>query len=605
MFTEDIDRYPIHELMKERLGYVIPPASLTGDWERLGPDRREPIRRLAERYREEPYAQLTAAQYMAFARTGNRGIMEAPYFQRRKKLIAAVMGVCAGDEPQDDLDAVVDGLWLICEETSWVISAHNAGEHDGVEPRAYMPLPDPERPYVDLFAAQTAMILALTCQLLSEQLDDIAPLIRRRVRSEIERRVIVPFETRDDFWWLGFIRKDLCNWTPWIVSDVAFAAFFCVEDRRRLCDLLDRACRAMDRYLDVIPEDGGCDEGVGYWNMATGAVLDFLQLLEDQLGSWRFGRVEKLRRMAHFPLDMWLGGDWFANFGDCDARPDVPGERLQYAGKRLKMPELIDFGTLFRGDPTDAVSDTPQFWRLTNNLKAPPKDVNAIEPPEEAWLQDLEIRSLTRDGVTLVAKGGANFGSHNHNDCGSFILFVDGEPQIVDAGNMTYSRKTFSEQRYTLWNIRSKYHNVPMIGKHEQLEGTQRRARDVRPEADGLSMDIAAAYPESAGVIALHRQFTLDAQGKLTLKDAVELSAPADVTEAFLLRNPPEISGSGVVSGRIRIVANAPMSIGVEEIPVTDPRMARNYPGSLWRVTFTSASAKAHNMQFEIGRMHR
>lgn len=565
----------------------------------LSPSDRAALAHLAQRYQDEPYAQLTARQYMAFARTGERGVMETPYFQRRRKLIAALMGVCAGVEPEMNLDTVVDGIWLICEETSWVISAHNGGEHDGVEKRAPLPLPDPEKPYVDLFAAQTAMILSLACRLLSEQLDGVTPLLRRRVRDEIERRILTPFETRDDFWWMGVIRKDLCNWTPWIVSNVALAACAWVDDEVRLEKLLERASVMVGRYMDGIPEDGGCDEGVGYWNLATGAVLDYLQLLETRPDA-RFDRIEKLKNMARYPLDMWLGGDWFANFGDCDARPEVPGERLQYAGRRLDMPELIAFGARFRGDPVDPILDTPQLSRLLNNLAHPPVDAGKIEPPAEAWLPNLEIRKLHRGGATLVAKGGMNEGSHNHNDCGGFIYFANGEPQIVDAGNMTYSRKTFSEDRYTLWNIRSKYHNVPLIGEYEQAAGAQYRAREVVPTEDGLRLDIAGAYPPEAGVTALGRAFALDANGALTLRDEIELSVPRTVTETFLLRHEPRREGAALVSGPMRIVPNRPSEIAVEEIPVTDPRMAKNFPGSLWRAAFTLPAARRHKIGFRI-----
>ena len=603
MFREDLDRRPASELMNERRGCLFPPARLRDAWKGMGPDRLEPVLRLAERYRPEPYAQLTAGQYMAFARTGERAVMEAPYFQRRRKLIAALMGACASDEPEEDLDLVVDGIWLICEETSWVVSAHNGGEHDGVEKRAPQPLPDPQKPYVDLFAAQTAMILSLACQLVGDALDTVTPLIRHRVRAEVERRVLIPFETRDDFWWMGFIRKDLCNWTPWIASNVALTAAVWVEDLPRLAKLLERAARMVDRYLDVIPEDGGCDEGVGYWGLATGAVLDFLQLLERQLGGFQFGRVEKLARMARFPLSMWLGDEWFANFGDCDARPEVPGERLQYAGERLDLPELAALGARFRGETTDPILDTPQLWRLMNNLFAPQRDAGAIEPPNEAWLEDLEIRRLTRGGVTLVAKGGANAGSHSHNDCGSFIIFANGEPQIVDAGNMIYTRKTFSEDRCGLWNIRSKYHNVPMIGEFEQAAGEARRAREVACRADGLALDIAPAYPEEAGVKALRRTFALDAGGALTLRDDIALASPMPITETFMLRHKPERRGSALVSGGVRVAPDAPMTVEIEEIPIEDARMSKSFSGSLWRAAFTSAAATEHRIQFRIERI--
>ncbi len=599
MFFEETDRRPRAELLGACRGLPF----TRDDLARLGPERLEPIRRLAERFRNEPYALLTAGQYMAFARTGDRQVMEAPYFQRRKKLIAALLGVCAQDMPQEDLDAVVDGIWLICEETSWVISAHNGGELDGVEKRVPRPLPDPERPYVDLFAAQTAMILSLTCHLLADELDGVSPLIRRRVRREIERRVLTPFETRNDFWWMGLTRRDLCNWTPWIASNVAMAACAWIDDEPRLVDVLEKCCRLADRYLDAMPEDGGCDEGVGYWSMATGAVLDFLQLMERQPGGFRFGHTQKLANMARFPLCMWLGGGWFANFGDCDARPEVPGERLQYAGRRLGMPELIALGARFRGDPADAIADTPQLWRLLNALISPPEDPGEIDPPESAWLPDLEVRRLTRGGATLVCKGGVNAGSHSHNDCGGFIYSVGGEAQIVDAGNMTYTGKTFSDARGSLWNIRSKYHSVPVIGDCEQAAGTEYRARDAACTAEGLELDIAGAYPQTAGVRALKRRFALGDDGTLTLRDEIRLKAPLPVTETFMLRHRPEIAPGGVTSGGIRIVPDADMAVEIEEIPVADPRMAKSYPGSLWRAAFVRPAAPRHDIEFRIERI--
>lgn len=596
MFTEYLCEHPLREMLSQLPVRAFP-------WPEPSPAEAAALVALAEEYRGQGYAQLTASQYMAFARTGDRGVMERPYFQRRRKLIAALMGAfIAGSEA--DLDSVADGLWLICEESSWVVSAHNGGEHDGVKKRAPLPLPDPNAPYVDLFAAQTAMILSLTCQLLAKKLDNISPLLRRRVRDEIERRVLIPFETRDDFWWMGIIRKNLCNWTPWIVSDVMLAACAWLDDRDRLCALLTRGCGMLDRYLDCIPADGGCDEGVGYWNMAGGAVLDCLDLLErvtgGKLALWS---DEKLRNILRFPMKMWLGGDWFANFGDCDAKPEIPGERLQFAGEKLNEAGMIAFGARFHAGATAAIMDTPQLWRLLCALdRAPNASGDAAVSPADVWLKDLEIRKICRGGVTLVCKGGANFGSHNHNDCGSFILFADGEPLVVDAGNMLYTRQTFSDDRYSLWNIRSTYHNVPMVGAFEQAAGREYRARDIACEPDGLQLDIAGAYPVEAGVKALRRTFALDGSGALTLTDTVALETEQPVTWVFLLRYRPKQQGDGLASGAVRVVPDRPMAVDIEEIPVTDPRMAKSFPGSLWRATFTAAAAREHEITFVIER---
>ena len=601
MFAEYLEAHPLSALIDRRPACPFPPADVRAAWEGLSTEKREALEALAERFRGQAYASLTAGQYMAFARTGDRTAWEAPYFQRRRKLIAALMGVCLGHA--GDVDALVDGIWLLCEESTWVVSAHNGGEHAGVAPTPPVPLPDVESPYVDLFAAQTAMILSLACALAGKALDRISPRIRKRVAREIEARVLVPFERRDDFWWMGFIRRDLCNWTPWIVSNVMLTACAWIDDAARLCALLERACAMLDRYLAVIPPDGSCDEGPGYWSMAGGALLDCLELLEEITdGRMAFWQDEKRRNLVRFPMNAWLGGEWFANFADCDAKPDIPGERLSSAGERLHDGALKAFGERFRGAAMSFVEDTPQLWRLLKWVFSAAADPSAAEPPADVWLPDLQMRVVRRGGMTLVAKGGVNAGSHNHNDCGSFMLYAGGEPRIVDAGNMVYSGKTFSDARYTLWNTRGMYHNVPMIGSFEQVEGLDRASRDVRRTDDGLTLDIAGAYPDGAGARSLARALSLNGEA-LLLSDMVVLENPAPVTEVFLLRNRPERRDGALCAGGSRILANLPAAIAVEEIPVTDPRMAKSFPGSLWRAALTFEPARERRITLRIEAM--
>ena len=603
MFTDYLRNHSLRREIAFPVACPFPAAADRGAWEGLdGADRAE-LAALAAKYRETPYPLLTAGQYMAFARTGSRVAWEKPYFERRRKLIAALLGYCA-DLNVADLDALADGVWLLCEETSWVISAHNGGEHAGVEPTPPAPLPDPARPYVDLFAAQTGMVLSLCCALAGEGLDGLSPLLRRRVRDEVERRVLIPFETRDDFWWMGFIRKDLCNWTPWIVSNVLLCGCVWIDAPERLCALLERALPMLDRYLDVLPADGGCDEGPGYWSMAGGALLDCLELLERVTGGrMTFWDDEKLKNILRFPLNAWLGGNWFVNFADCDARPDIPGERLLRAGEALSDGALRALGRRFWGDLERHIADTPQLWRLLNRLFHPAgATTRDAEPPGDVWLPELQLRLVRRRALTMACKGGVNAGSHNHNVCGSFVLYVDGEPQLVDAGNMTYTARTFSGERYSLWNIRARNHSVPMIGPWEQAAGEAFRARDVRRIDGGLALDIAGAYPPEAGVETLRRTLSLSESGALTLTDEARLTEPQPFTEVFMLRNRPVWRDGALVSGAIALKPETPMALAVKEIRVEDPRMARSFPGSLWRSTLTADPARTHHVTIQIER---
>ena len=396
----------------------LPPRAGEPAWQALDPDLRAQALGLADQYRDQPYALLTAGQYMAFVRDGSRRAFEDPYFQRRRKLCAALLGVCAGGDPQDVLQAA-DGLWALCEETSWVISAHN----DSTPER---PLPDPDRPGLDLFAAQTGMILALVCELLHDPLDALTPMLRQRAWREIDRRVLRPFDTRDDLWWMGLTRRTSTTGRPWIVSNVMLCALLAPDGPDRLCARLERGCEMLDRYLACLPDDGGCDEGAGYWNMAGGALLDCLELLALATdGRAAFWDDAKLRRILAFPARAYLGGGWFVNFADCDARPLLSGERLERAGELTGDDALRALGRATRGALADQLADTPQLWRALNLLLHPAR--TPLPPPAPArdvYLPDLQLRVRALDGLTLCCKGGHNGESHNHNDVGSFMLYA-------------------------------------------------------------------------------------------------------------------------------------------------------------------------------------
>ena len=197
---------------------------------------------------------------------------------------------------------------------------------------------------------------------------------------------------------------------------------------------------------------------------------------------------------------------------------------------------------------------------------------------------------VRRGGWTLAAKGGHNGESHNHNDVGSFMLYADGEPEIVDAGNMTYTAKTFSEHRYELWNTRSAYHNLPLIGGQEQLPGREYAAREVQCLENGLSLELSRAYGPEAGAVSFRRLLALDPD-TLRVSDRIVLARPEPVTWVFLFRQEPHLSESSLKTEKIRLELPDGLEIKVEEIPITDARMAKNWPGSLWRVLLTAPPA--------------
>ena len=599
VFLNEHDLYGMLAPKGVRIPY--PKSTDRSAWAAVAEKHRCPIMSAAQEGRGQPYPMVLASQFLAFTRDGSRDAWEIPYFTRRNKLMTAALAECLQNDGTY-LDDIVDGLWCICEESFWGVSAHNGSSHPGTRPAQERRLPDVQNPYIDLFAAQTAATLSLVCYLLSDALDGVSPLIRRRVRQEIERRIAAPFFHHDDFWWMGMIRKDVNNWTPWILSNIMETLVIWEEDDRRLAEGLARGMRMLDAYLAVMPEDGGCDEGAAYWNLAGGMLLDCLELLRQVTG----GRVDfykerHIQEIGLFILRAHINGPYYWNFADCDAKPRLDGERIYTYGTRIGNTAMGALGAKIEAErKTPLPQDTPEMNRVLDRLFTP-IDAEPVlgEGARFVVLPCLQVWAKEKGGMYVSIKGGHNGENHNHNDVGSCLIYVDGEPELIDVGNMVYTAKTFDDDyRYALFNTRSRNHNLPLIGNWEQEKGAERAAHSVHMNEKGVRMDIAAAYP--AAVKTLERE--LSWPNALTLRDTIELASAQPITWVFMLRNAPALEKGMARAGKLAIRFDKALEATCQEIPVTDRRMAKNFPGSIYRLTLSAPAGLRHVQVFEFER---
>lgn len=238
----------------------------------------------AEKLLDEPYPQLCASVYMQFIRNGNRSNYEALYFRRREMLtIFAIAELYEGKGRFTD--RIIDGMWFIMEESSWIIPAHNwSGKPvtGGV-----VSLPDTfstaddgdDMKHIDLFSAGTGGQMAWLWYVTAELLDKENPIIRTRLFSQLKQRILHPFYTCNHDWWMGTNGNALNNWTPWIISNVLTVIALCEDDDNLRRAGVEKCLVILDRYIAELPDDGGCDEGPGYWGVAGGSLFDCLEVL--------------------------------------------------------------------------------------------------------------------------------------------------------------------------------------------------------------------------------------------------------------------------------------------------------------------------------------
>ena len=363
------------------------------------------------------------------------------------------------------LDDIINGIWLTCEETYWGVPAHLNMQRAGAG------LPDIEEPTVDLFVGETANLLSWTYYLLGEKLDKVSPLVRPRIEREMQVRILEPCLTRDDFWWMGFRRGVVNNWNPWCNSNWLTAVLVFENDPQKRFAAIEKMIRSLDKFIDVYHDDGGCDEGPGYWGRAGASLFECLELLSTATdGKFDVYNKPLIQEIGRYIYRAHIHEIYFVNFADAAAKVNVAGDIIYRYGKRIHDEQLAGFGAFsaMQRNKTDFGITSSMGRQLPAIFGA--KELFNAKPVQpllrDVWMKDLQLMTArskngTEKGLFVAAKGGHNAESHNHNDIGNFIVYLDGRPMIIDVGVETYTKKTFSSERYEIWTMQSAFHNLP------------------------------------------------------------------------------------------------------------------------------------------------
>lgn len=593
--------------------HPFPKASEREEWQKLPEKVRVACVRQAEKNLNCEWETPKASIFLDFVRNGNRSRYEAISFGRRAKLAELVIAECIEGQGRF-VDDIFNGIWTICEETYWGVPAHVSAQKKGSG------LPDAAEPTVDLFAAETGMLLAWTDYLLGEQLDIVSPLVRERILYEVQRRILSVNLARDDFWWMGLNGQKVNNWNPWICSNWLTAALLLEKEPERRTQSISKILKCLDQFLNSYPKDGGCDEGPGYWDRAGASLYDCLELLHGA-SNGRINIFENplVREIGRYICRVHISGRYYINFADAAPKLNANASVVYRFGKSIGDQGMMGFGAFLAKQQNlgeDSIRGSfgwlgrvlPTLFVLDELTKATPKEPLG----RDFWLPELQVmgaRSFEGSprGLYLAAKGGHNAESHNHNDVGNFIVYADGYPVLIDVGVESYTAKTFSNRRYEIWTMQSAYHNLPTINGLMQKDGREFRAAYVKHKsglkAVSFSLDIAKAYPQEAQIQSWKRTLTLERGKQVILDDKYILKGAKQPVQLTLMSwRKPELTAEGKIrletpEGALNakpvfiLYDKDQWSAALETIPLEDGQLRSSWGERLHRILLTAKKA--------------
>lgn len=560
----------------------FPPAADRKSWNGLPEELRRELIRGAEKSLKKPWPLLTAREYMLYGRTGDRRAYEDPYFAKRVKLIALVTGECCEYKGRF-MDEIIEGLWQILSEPAWCLPAHE-GLTSGET------LPDPERFRIDLFNASTGKTLADVLELLEPELAKISPMLVRRVRTELMRRLIEPAEQQNDdntWWFSGFN-----NWTPWCASNLSGCAVYLLDDQpERLAGFLDTYLEISRRFYEKYPADGGCGEGPAYWRHAAGKYLQHLDILDRRLRlGGRLFRDEKLLKMCEFPAGMNLCGRTFLSTSDSVKDVNLSAGFLNFAARKTASARLAALAGRMKRESLGRASELSNYLIDIFDGTAPRKKNGEGFLPVDFW-PDLglavlrEKSAFPEKGTVVSLKGGHNAESHNHNDLGHFTLMRNGKVLIADVGVGIYTAQTFGPGRYDIWNLGAQGHNQPRFSGVMQTHGAEYRAVLAMTGDDTVTADLAKAYPPAAGIGKLTREVRLDRRtGNVQVADTAEAAGNKKIGITLYTPVEPEKFSSGRLEWKQGTLLLENLKIAeVSEETRLDAKLKKTW-GKLWKI---------------------
>ena len=388
---------------------------------------------------------------------------------------------------------------VVCDLPTWVGRRHEFPIiYDRVWP---WNVPDDQPAFgYDIETADTAWRLAAVY-------DWLYPALNKRQRDRIRGALLEKAITRvrnnyDYHWWAKSYR---CNWCAVCFAGLGTASLALLTEDPNLTDVIAESYNRIGKLLDEIGEDGGWQEGCGYYRKSIHAMNFFADPLKRlTCGQYDLYDHKKLRdNPIAFLLYNMVIPKRLLVFEDSGAYRAGTSHIWNKLSEEVQSGETAWFRNYMWREGRD-VFDI--IWPRSSAVPVLPK-----QPSRHFRTIDWVImRSdfTDPDNAVVACKAGYNDDPHHgHLDCGQVTVYWREQEFICDTKPAAYDHLYFLEERFQYPQAISTGHNVVFVNGEQQLsakhkdqplqKGIGGKVLEFRPGRthDYVLMDPSGAYP--------------------------------------------------------------------------------------------------------------
>lgn len=546
-----------------------------------------------ELFEGKPIERSSYADFMhIFDENGDTTIFDSIDTRRKLRFFCLQILALDNDKYIGDLEEM---LAEFCAQYAWFSPYH--GRNNTEKTFNYS--------QIDLDTAHMSALISSTYGIMKDKLRND---IKIRIRRETERRVIVPFENNPTYF--GLDGKCNSNWIATQTCGTGFAYLYVFPER--LPKVKKKLFDSIEVYLGGLTEDGYSTEGFSYWYYGFGSMTMFLDAYEQETGEdiTDITHRSKVLNSLKFGQNAVLKNGFGLPFADhqkpvfkstTNSFPHVTFKRL--FGEKFALYDVYDGTDLFvRNDVGELV---------TNGILRNDSGYHRIIALEtfEAGCVGGNVKNGTylfpiggafisnRERYSFVAKAGHNNENHNHNDIGTFALYVDGKCIFPDVRSHKYDAIYFDDRyRYSeeVFAAGSCGHSVPIVDGKNQMHGANYRGEITDSSDDVFEVNISGAY--DADVSTLKVRYKLS-ENTVKITYTVDEPSAHTLTFRFITEyEPSEVDGGFDVCGT--------KLLSVQGLPCTARRV--DYLGHLvgdvtvYTLDFDAGSVKNGKFEFDI-----